>query len=292
MEEWYKANSRHYGHGAYGSDLAVERRRANTGISGVEYRQERAIIGSWERIRITSEEGAKSIGRPMGNYDTLATCRMDLMDYDRMEDAKNEVSKELCRLIDGTGIYPERILVVGLGNRALTPDAVGPKAAEAVEATMHLGKVNPELLESLDCSEIAVICPGAAATTGIESHDVVRGVCARLQPDVVIAIDALASRAPERLGTTLQFCDTGIFPGTGFGTGSAPLDERTLGVPVIGIGVPTVIDSRLFVVEEGEAKEAKRSVGMFVSPKEIDTVVEKAAKIIGGGINQAFGIDY
>ena len=292
MEEWYRCGSEVYGHGIFGSDLSVERRRADTACPGVEYRKEKAMVGSWERIRITSEEGAKSIGRPMGNYDTLATCRMDLMDYDRMEDTKNEVSKELCRLVDSVGIYPERILVVGLGNAALTPDAVGPKSARMVEATMHYGRLNREMLESLECSEIAVLCPGVSAATGMESADIVRGVCSRIQPDVVLAIDSIASRSPERLGTTLQFTNTGIFPGTGFGGSSTPIDERTLGIPVIGIGVPTVIDSRLFVVEEGETREAKKSVGMFVSPKEIDTVVEKAARIIGGGINQAFGIDY
>ena len=267
------------------SDLALERRRADIRVAGVEYREDRAAIGRWERIKITTDEGARSIGRPIGLYDTLTIPRMDGLDYDGIDDARNEVATELCRMFDANHVYPERILVVGLGNASLTPDAVGSLAAKNVEATMHIRAMDEVAFEALDCSEIATLRPGAASESGIEAADVVIGICTRIRPDAVIAIDALASRAPERLGTTIQLSDTGIIPGGGLGTPHSAINEHTVGVPVIAIGVPTVIDSRLL---SGEARaDVPR---MFVAPKEIDEIVKKAAEIIGGGINQAFGI--
>lgn len=268
----------------FDSDLAVERRRADLSCGGIEYREERTVIGKWERIRITSEEGAKSIGRPKGHYDTLTLPRMDELDFGEIDDAKNELSIELCKLFDIDRIYPERILVAGLGNGSLTPDAVGPLAATNVEPTLHISEADEDMFDSLDCSEIAVIRPGVLGESGIDTGEIIMGVCQRIRPDVVIAIDSLASRSPDRLGTTIQISDTGILPGGGIGAKRKPIDEKALGIPVIAIGVPTVIDSRFF------AKNDTRCGSMFVAPKEIDTIVRKAAEIIGGGINQAFGI--
>ncbi len=267
----------------FSSDLACERRRADTSVIGVSYSCERCASGNWERIRIFSEEGAKSIGRPIGNYDTLNSERLDLLDFDGEDDAKNEVAAELCRLFEKNSVLPSRILVVGLGNEALTPDSVGPLAASQVEPTLHISEADKKMFDSLECSEIAVIKPGVSAKSGLDSATAALGICEKIKPDAVIAIDALASRAPERLGTTIQFCDTGIFPGTGLGFGRLALNKESLGVPVIGIGVPTVIDSRAF---------GSCGAGMFVSPKDINAIVDAAAKIIAGGINQAFGIDF
>ena len=267
------------------SDLALERRRADTTVTGVDYKQDRSAIGHWERIRITTDEGAKSIGRPIGIYDTLTLPRMDQLDYDGIDDAKNEIAAELCRIFDANHIYPERILVVGLGNCSLTPDAVGALSAQSVEPTMHIKAMDEGAFEALDCSEIAVVRPGVTAESGIDASEIVIGVCGRIRPDAIIAVDAIASRSPERLGTTIQLSDTGILPGGGLGTPRKAINEHTVGVPVISIGVPTVIDSRLL-----SSEEAKDSSRMFVAPKEIDGIVKKAAEIIGGGINQAFGI--
>ncbi len=265
------------------SDLACERRRADTAALGVSYTCERCPSGNWERIRIFSQEGAQSIGRPMGNYDTLNTPRLDLMDFDGTDDAINELATELCTLFDKNKIEPHRILVVGLGNEALTPDSVGPKAASLVEPTLHISDGDRVMFDGLECSEIAVIRPGIAARSGLDSAEITLGVCERIKPNAVIAIDALASKSPERLGTTVQICDTGIFPGTGLGYGAHAINRELLGVPVIAIGVPTVIDSRFF---------GDKTSGMFVSPKDINAIVDAAAKIIAGGINQAFGIDF
>ncbi len=265
------------------SDLACERRRADTSAVGVSYTCQRCPAGNWERIKIFSSEGEESIGRPMGNYNTLNTKRLDLLDFDGADDAKNEISSELCALFEKNSISPLRILVVGLGNENLTPDSVGPLTASLVKPTLHISSTDRKMFDSLECSEIAVIKPGVCSSSGLDSAAFTMGVCEKIKPNAVIAIDALASRSPERLGCTVQICDTGIFPGTGLGAGSAALNEKTLGVPVIAIGVPTVIDSRAL---GGSVK------GMFVAQKEINSITDAAARIIAGGINQAFGIDF
>ena len=277
--------------GGFGTDLALERRRADTELEGVDYKKERCTVGVWERIRITSKEGAKSIGRPEGRYDTLSLEMIDKMDAEESADAAEEVAKELCLLCDRNRVLPERILVVGLGNGQLTPDSIGVKAAERVNPTRHIRLLDGNMFDSLECSEISVICPGVTATTGLTALDTVKGICQRTMPDVVLAIDAICARSPSRLGSTLQFSDTGIFPGSGLGRGKCELSASTLGIPVFAIGVPTVMDSRMFVVENGEARPLDEVNRMFISPKDIDSLVKIGARIIGDGINQAFGID-
>ncbi len=286
MEQFYTSKSE----GGFDSDLALERRRADVTIPGVEYKKEKAPFGIWERIKITSDEGVKSIGRPKGQYDTLTIPRMDLLDASNLDDATEEVARELCYMCDKNGIFPERILVVGLGNKSLTPDAVGPESASRVEATMQLRQHGEEMFLGLECSEIAVLIPGVESQSGIETAEHVYGVSSRVRPDLILAIDSLTSRSPNRLGTTIQISDTGIRPSSGLGKGSMAIDEDTLGIPVISIGVPTVIDSRMFVIDGDEISSPDCSSGMFVSPKEINGIVKSAAKIISGGINQAFGI--
>ena len=270
----------------YCSDLATERRRADTAVRGVEYRERKCPVGSWEIIRITSAEGARSIGRPLGCYRTLNTKRLDSLDYEVLDDAQNEIAAALCELFAERGVLPQRILVVGLGNGDLTPDAVGPLTASMVKPTLHIMESDMRMFEALECSEIAVICPGVAAKTGLDSATVIKGVFDRIKPDAVIAVDALAARSEGRLGTTIQLSDTGIFPGTGLGGGGCAIDEELLGVPVVAIGVPTVINTRCFCGNADGKKE------LFVAPKDINALIDNAAKIISGGINQAFGIDF
>ena len=271
------------------SELALERRRADVDIKGVEYKRESSCGFLWERITVTSDEGARSIGRPCGRYDTLTLPRMDTLDLEEVDDAANEIAKELCRIADGCGICPDRLLIVGLGNAALTPDSIGPRVTDLIHATMHLKDFDPGMFETLDCSEIATLSPGVMARTGMETSDVCIGICDRIRPDAVIAVDALASGSSVRLGTTIQISDTGILPGGGVGNKRLPLNERVLGVPVIAIGVPTVIDARVFSHGEGASIE-KSASAMFVSPREIDGIADAAARIIAGGINQAFGV--
>lgn len=277
---------------SFASDLACERRRADVNVSGVEFKKDVFDGYAWERIRITTEEGANSIGRPIGTYDTLTLPRMDTMDDEAIDDAANEISKELCSIFDRLEVYPERLLVAGLGNGGLTPDSIGPKTAGYVNATMHIKRFDRRMFNALECSEIAVIAPGVMAESGMEAADMISGISDVIRPDAILAIDSLASSSPTRLGTTIQISDTGIFPGSGIGNRRRPINEDLLGIPVIAIGVPTVIDSRVFLHGDGVTREKreKNEEFMFVSPQQIDGIAESAAKIISMGINQAFGI--
>ena len=271
------------------TDLAIERRRAELDTEGVAYTSKETEGGVWECIRIFSAEGAKSIGRPIGHYDTLNTGRLDLLGEDEIESATEEIAKKLCEEVDGINVPPERILVVGLGNSQLTPDSTGPKSAAIVKPTLHIKSFDEETFISLGCSEIAVLTPGVTAESGIESADIVRGVARRVMPDIIIAVDSIATRSAERLGATVQISDTGLFPGSGVGNHRSSLTEDTLGAPVIAVGVPTVIDSRIFALGEYDDKKIAGEA-MLVSPKEIDEITDVAARIIGGAINQAFGV--
>ena len=265
------------------SDLALERRRANTELAGVRLERMRSAIGHWERLSITDEEAAESVGRPIGHYDTLSVGRMDKLDRDRTEDASDEVARQLCLMCEGLRVYPERILTVGLGNRSLTPDSTGPKTVSRVEATLHLCQYERELFDGLECSQIATLEPGVTANTGIDSRETVLGVCNRIKPDLVIAVDSITATSPERLGSTIQFSDTGIRPGSGMGRCRGAIDRDYLGIPVLAVGVPTVIDLR-HLCQRRDVRD------MFVSPKDIDKIVDTASRIIAGGINQAFGV--
>ena len=283
----YTVRNSSFGGGVY-TDLACERRRVDPAEEGVKYKKEYAACGLWERIEITSRAGEKSIGRPMGFYDTLLLPRMDLCDERTVDDAVGEVASELISLAGKMRVVPERILVVGLGNSSLTPDSVGTEAAGGVKATRHLKDFDEAAFLRLACSEISVIRPGVLYETGIDSLSAVRGMSETISPDLIIAIDALAARSAERLGTTVQISSTGITPGGGIGAPKMPINESTAGAPVIAIGVPTVMDSDYFLVDERRRPEGRSA--MFVAPKEINEIVKVAADIISGGINRAFGI--
>lgn len=276
------------------TDLACERRRADTSILGVDYKKELGIVGTWERIRISSDAGAQSIGRPIGTYNTLHLDRMDLLEEEAIEDAADEVARELCYMCDINSVVPERVLVVGLGNPDLTSDSVGPAACKGIRATSQIKEFDKELFEGLECSVISVISPGVAAQSGLDAADVVKGICSVMKPDVVFAIDAIAARSPKRLGTTVQISDTGILPGSGIGNHRTPIDKEHIGAPVIAIGVPTVIDSRMFWLDaRGSEEPAERDAcgeAMFVSPREISEIVKVGSRIVSDGINQAFGL--
>lgn len=271
------------------TDLALERRRADLSEVGVEYKKELCPPGAWERVRVTSEAGAKSIGRPCGVYDTLTMPRLDTADDDVLYDAQEEVARRLCSMCDDISVLPGRILVVGLGNIGVTADSVGVKSATRVKPTMHIREYDEDFFDELECSEIAVLCPGVPAITGMDTATTVRAVCEGIAPDVILAIDSITTRSRTRLGNTIQICDTGVFPG-GMGNLKMPITRATVGVPVIGIGVPTVIDSRLFGSQTRISEFDFEP--LFISPREIDEITDNAAMIIGGAINQAFGLSY
>ena len=269
------------------TDLAIERQRADTALDGVKYEKKLSLVGSWENITIQSPEGAKSIGRPMGSYSTLSVRRLDTLSEEELLDVQEEIAKRLCEIFDDIAVLPGRILVVGLGNRDLTPDSIGTKAAARVKPTMHIREYDEDYFDSLECSEIAVATPGVPAITGIDSGRFIKSLCEAINPDAVIAIDAIQTSSRARLGSTFQISDTGIFPG-GMGNLKTPITRSGIGVPVIGIGVPTVIDSRLFTTDRLISEIDLEP--LFISPREIDTVTDNAALAIGGAINQAFGL--
>ncbi len=272
------------------TDLACERRRADLKVEGVEYRKEENICGIWEKIHISSDEGARSIGRPVGYYDTLTLPRMDLMDFEEIMSVKEELAGELCEMVERCDITPTSVMVVGLGNGELTPDAVGPRTADKIHPTMHIYQLDEGLFDTLGCSKISVLKPGVTAKSGLDSSVIVKGVCNLVKPNLVIAIDSLRARDRARLGSTVQISSTGIVAGSGLHGARSEISKAVLGTPVISIGVPTVIDSRALVEGDQKSPSHHAGEGLMVSPKEIGEIVENSAEIIGGAINLVFGI--
>ena len=236
-------------------------------------------------VRIRDEAGARALGKPVGTYVTLELDGLARREGDAFGRAARALAAELGALL---GLAPGApALVVGLGNRAITPDNIGPKAADQTMVTRHLVERVPEHFGSF--RPVAALATGVLGTTGMESGEVVRAVC-------VIAVDALASRSLRRVCRTIQLADTGITPGSGVGNARAALNAETLGVPVIAVGVPTVVDAATLTCDvlaeagKGELDPAAlqgAGDGLIVTPKDIDTQVHDLAKVIGYGINLA-----
>ncbi len=192
------------------------------------------------RVRITSKQGENSIGKPIGNYITLEIPRFKENDDNLFDDACNNLAKELINIIKLQD--KSTVLVVGLGNWNVTPDALGPRTISKLMVTRHLIENEPRFIDE-GVRPVCTFEPGVLGITGIETLEIVKGVVERVKPDAVICIDALASRKLERISTTIQIADTGISPGSGVGNKRLELSESTLGIPVIAIGVPTVVDA-------------------------------------------------
>ena len=203
------------------------------------------------------------------------------------------VGEELRRLLPEKGT----VLVAGLGNDSITPDALGPQAAALVLATRHIRGEFARSSGLDDLRSAAVLVPGVLGKTGMESGETIQGVCGMLHPAAVIVIDALAARSLERLGCTVQLCDTGIAPGSGVGNNRPAVSRENLGVPVIGLGVPTVVDARTIAWEltgreEAEAEVAPRGEPMMVTPREIDLMIRRASRLVAMSVNAALQPDY
>ena len=197
------------------------------------------------------------------------------------------IAEELPALLPKEG----PVLVAGLGNAAITPDAIGPQAADMVLATRHIRGEWARSLGLSDLRPVAVMQVGVLGRTGVESGELVGAVCRALSPAAVIAIDALAARSLARLGCTVQLCDTGIAPGSGVGNHRRPLSRETVGVPVIGLGVPTVVDAATIVEELGQTAP-REATGMIVTPREVDLMVRRAARLVAMAVNGALQPDY
>ena len=274
-------------------------------VRGVEieedYNREKDIKTTVVKIR--TENGARAMGRPQGTYITMEAAKLSLPDEDYHREVSMELAEHLKKLID---LKRERnILVVGLGNLAITADSMGPYVVENLRMTRHIIKeygmlgIGEEKMHST-----SGIIPGVMAQTGMETAEIVEGVVAQTKPDVVIAIDALAARSTKRLNRTIQITDTGIHPGSGVGNHRNGLTEDNLHVKVIGIGVPTVVDAATIVhdsmahlldaLEEAEKKEFLEEMvsphlhNMFVTPKDVDETVKYLSFTISEGLNIAF----
>ena len=279
------------------TDLALEARELwqesaekTTRLSGVKATKQRAEGYPVTRVDILDERGEKALGKPRGTYRTIDLTAFWQRKSDFFERAVRAVGGQLKELLPGEGT----VLVIGLGNGAMTPDAVGPLAADNVLVTRHLIAAMPRHFSGF--RPVAVFRTGVLGTTGVESAEAVRGLVAQVEPSLVIAVDALASRRVGRVCTTVQLSDTGIIPGSGVGNHRSALNQETLGVPVFAIGVPTVVDSATLaadLLEESgitnidEEKLRGSQQNLMVTPRDIDAQVRDLGKVIGYGINWA-----
>lgn len=234
------------------TDLADERtdifKRNNNitkNIEGIETNiKEEGNIKITE-IKITNENGANSIGKPIGNYVTIDIKKLKIATDEEMENYGNILSMELRKLLDKHINKQDEILVVGLGNMYVTPDSLGPKVINEIDVTRHILKYMPNLLEK-GTRAVSAISPGVLGTTGIETLEIVNGIVDNIKPKLIIVIDALASRSIERISSSIQLADTGIVPGAGVENTRKELSQSTLNIPVIAIGIPTVVDLRYY----------------------------------------------
>ena len=298
------------------TDLALELKEMHTEeIAGVtsEERVEDGIKITC--VKVENEEGARKIGKPVGNFITLEIDALKYEDDELSDSGAKVLSKELLKIMN---IQKEStVLVVGLGNRYITPDSIGPQAVSKIFVTRHLNGIEGENFK-FDFRPVSAIAPGVLGITGIETEETVASIVNIVKPDYVIVIDALASRRLSRLGTTIQLSDTGINPGSGVGNNRKELSEKSLGTKVIAIGVPMVVDASTMtsdIVESVESFVSKKTenkilnmlgslnfderealIGeainektenMIVTPNNVDVIAKQAALIIAEGINRA-----
>lgn len=280
------------------TDLALEERELlGEDIRGAEYTDEVINGLRIERLSITSAQAARLLKKPQGTYVTaqLPPLTDNIRDTDGRVKA---LSEEIRRLLPVHG----PVLVAGLGNEEITPDALGPKTASKVLATRH---ITGEIARSTGLDRlraVAVINTGVTGRTGIETGELLLGVIKNIRPTALIAVDALASRRLERLGCTVQISDTGISPGAGVGNRRIRIDRETMGIPVIAVGVPTVVDALTLAFDLLDVDDEKQSInlsravaphgrGMVVTPKEIDLLTERAARLISLCVNMALQHD-
>ncbi|MCB6415907.1 MAG: GPR endopeptidase [Dorea sp.] len=308
------------------TDLALEQKERfeadNVEISGVvleeNYDEEREI--KITTVKIETENGAKTMGKPVGTYITIEAPNMAIPDEGYHEEISRELSKFLKTLLKKEkGDYS--VLVVGLGNRQVTPDALGPYVADNLNVTRHIIKeYGKYAMGEEKVHLVSAVVPGVTGQTGMETVEIVKGIVQETKPDFIVAIDALAARNSKRLNRTIQIADTGIHPGSGVGNQRNAINRETVGVPVIAIGVPTVVDAATIVndamenllaalessemlkgvgvVMQGYSAAEKYELvkeliaphlnGMFVTPKDIDDTVKRISYTISEALNLLF----
>lgn len=275
------------------TDLALEERESFDGngveIHGVEVEEscdeERNV--RLTRVKIVSERGAREMGKSRGTYLTLEAPGLASPDEDYHREV-SEVIADLLRELTGTA---ESVLVAGLGNRDVTPDALGPQAVSNLMITRHLIREYGREMMGMDgCCVVSGIVPGVMAQTGMETSEILQGIIEETRPDLLIVIDALAARSTRRLGRTVQITDTGIQPGSGVGNHRGSLTKESLGIPVIAIGVPTVVEAAAIVYDaQGNCEKMPPHLnGMFVTPKNIDEMIKQLSFTLSEALNMVF----
>lgn len=308
------------------TDLALEQKERfesdNVEVPGVvleeDYDEEREIRIT--TVKIETENGAKTMGKPVGTYITMEAPNMTVPDEGYHEEISGELLKQMKQFVK-PGEEDYSVLVVGLGNRKVTPDALGPYVVDNLNITRHIVREYGKYAMGKDQVQlVSAIVPGVMGQTGMESVEIIRGIVNETKPDLIIAIDALAARSSRRLNSTIQIADTGINPGSGVGNHRNAITRETVGVPVIAIGVPTVVDAATIVndtmenlIEALENSETLRGVGvvmqgynaaekyelikelisphlngLFVTPKDIDETVKRISYTISESLNMLF----
>ena len=299
-------------------EIYKENHKNEPDIDGIEVLEEREKDINVTTIKVKNDSGAEKIGKPKGNYITIDIPKFTAYDGETMDRVSVVLAEVLERLI--TINTEKTVLVVGLGNWQVTPDALGPKVTEKIMVTRHLKVVMPEAIDD-SVRPVCSVEPGVLGVTGIETVEIIRGVVEKIKPDLVICVDALAARRVERVNTTIQVGDTGISPGAGVGNNRKQINEENLGVKVIAIGVPTVVDAvtiandtidlvvdsliknsssgtefykMLKSLDKNEKENlikevttSENSTDMIVTPKDIDLIISSLSKIIANGINMA-----
>ena len=266
-------------------------------------------------VKITNSDGEKAIGKPIGTYVTVDIKNLKLASDEDIDKASEVVKEELKKIIDSHAQSQDEILVVGLGNQFVTPDSLGPKVVSEIDVTKHFIKYTPQYVAE-GTRSVCAIAPGVLGTTGIETSEIIRGIVDNVKTKMLIVIDSLASKSIERISSTVQISDTGIVPGGGVGNAREELSENSIGIPVIAIGVPMVVESAVLVNDcldlfieklQNEAKsndylnelkekdnyeEIKESLNptgynMIVTPKEIDDLIENMKDVVARAINFA-----
>lgn len=304
------------------TDLAVEARELykeqnKKDAPGVDVNEENQGDIKITTVNILDSAGEKHIGKPVGTYITMDIPRFTHYDSDTMDEVSIALGKTLSKItkLDES----MTALVVGLGNWNVTPDALGPKVVSKLLVTRHLKQLIPDQIDE-GIRPVCAIAPGVLGLTGIETGEIIKGVVEKIKPNIVVCIDALASRKTERVNSTIQIGNTGITPGSGIGNRRMEISEKTLGIPVIAIGVPTVVDAATLasdtidmVLDEMiiQSKEGSSFYNMLrsmdknektrmiqeildpnvgnlvVTPKEVDLVIDSISKVIANGINIA-----
>ncbi len=302
------------------TDLALERKdiyqKANklNEIDGVECTEEKIDDNiKVSKVKIVNKNGEEALGKAMGNYITIDVKKLKIAGDDEIQKASEVVANELKEMINLHTEKQGEILVVGLGNIYVTPDALGPKVINEVDVTRHLIKYLPQYVEE-GTRPVSAIAPGVLGTTGIETVEILKGIVENTKPKLIIVIDALASRSIDRISSTIQISDTGIVPGAGVGNTRQEISESSLGIPVISLGIPTVVELATLVSDgidifidrlqekaesndylnqlqkEDKYEEVKEALNvgeynMIVTPKEIDDLIENMKDIVARGIN-------